>query len=299
MTAPQPSANKLPSAVLSYGHNASLKLKGFWIFLLILQSNAAFWMAKPSPTTHRCFSSSLTLYSVSNSATDGRVSGVTLKIALDAMGGVADMSANNTSERFTSEKSLDAVHRLRCVSDAVLVGRATVESDNPSLTVRRVPCDNQPLRVVLDPKLSLTQKPAVFGYTLFQDGLPTVIFHTVNDADDSLLDLNETVTSVSLPSLKLSAVLDRLTRRFGVNHVMVEGGPVTARAFLQEKLVDRALLVKAPLCFRKPLPSGLDNSVMETAGLLKLGSYPSGDDEVECWSRPSLPWPTQDLSDWP
>ena len=76
---------------------------------------------------------------------------VTLKLAMDRQGAVDDLS--NSSYRFTSPESLDAVHRLRRASDAVLVGVNTVIRDDPSLTVRRVPlmpgCA-QPLRVVLD-----------------------------------------------------------------------------------------------------------------------------------------------------
>ena len=76
---------------------------------------------------------------------------VTLKLAMDRQGAVDDLS--NSSYRFTSPESLDAVHRLRRASDAVLVGVNTVIRDDPSLTVRRVPLvpgAAQPLRVVLD-----------------------------------------------------------------------------------------------------------------------------------------------------
>mmetsp|Transcript_8854 Transcript_8854/g.12603 ORF Transcript_8854/g.12603 Transcript_8854/m.12603 type:complete len:365 (-) Transcript_8854:139-1233(-) len=94
--------------------------------------------------------------------------GVTLKIAIDKNGGVADARAiaDGVSVRFTCPSSLDMVHRLRRVSDAVLVGSSTVRIDDPSLTVRRVDpetyvngegkvCEIQPVRVVIDPNLRL------------------------------------------------------------------------------------------------------------------------------------------------
>ena len=74
---------------------------------------------------------------------------VTVKIALDANGAVDDLSV--VSKRFTSPESLDAVHRLRRDSCAVLVGVGTVIRDDPSLTVRRVPLlpgQAQPVRQV-------------------------------------------------------------------------------------------------------------------------------------------------------
>ena len=97
------------------------------------------------------------------------IHGVTLKMAFDLQGGVADLS-NEKSERFTSPQSLDMVHRLRCVSDAVLVGRSTVEIDDCTLTVRRVVLPfnrTQPIRIIIDPdqKLQLDQ------YQIAKDGL--------------------------------------------------------------------------------------------------------------------------------
>jgi diaminohydroxyphosphoribosylaminopyrimidine deaminase/5-amino-6-(5-phosphoribosylamino)uracil reductase len=232
------------------------------------------------------------------------VTGVTLKIALDAQGGAADLSTD-VSERFTCEASLDMVHRLRCAADAVLVGRGTVEADDPSLTVRRVHCPNeeQPLRVVLDPSLSLILESSD-QYKLFRDGLPTVVYHCIEDVDDSLLDLDEdVVTIVYVPPaeglIPVADVVEDLQQRCGVRHLMVEGGPATAGRFLREKLIDRCILVKAPLCFRKPLPAGITDDVLQDAGLTCLGKIPLGVDEMECWSRPDEPWPTEELSDWP
>lgn len=231
------------------------------------------------------------------------VTGVTLKIALDANGGAANLAAGQ-SERFTCAESLDMVHRLRCDSDAVLIGRATVQADDPSLTVRRVKCDHQPLRVVLDPSLRLLGEQMADNYVLFADGLPTVVYHCVEDVDDSLLDLNDSITCVCLPrdengDLNVAEVVASLSKRFGVNHLMVEGGPQTARRFLAAKLIDRALVVKAPLCFKEPLPSGIDQELLERSGLQLLGSSPSGDDQIDYWTRPNLLWPTEKLSDWP
>jgi len=48
-------------------------------------------------------------------------------------------------------------HALRAECGAVLVGRATVEMDNPRLTVRALKVQNQPVRVVLDPARRLAQ----------------------------------------------------------------------------------------------------------------------------------------------
>lgn len=197
---------------------------------------------------------------------DNDVVVVTLKFSLDANQGVAELDRQpGDSDRFTSPAALDMVHRLRRECDAVLVGRSTVQSDNPSLTVRRVrpyttqppptsPIldgkeveeeeeevdafdasgrhrprggkEIQPLRVVLDPTLSLpfehmapqhnetTTNMTTTTYRLFTDGHPTVVYHTtqrangvvgcVNDDKDTPLSWlfrnNSAVEFVQLPS---------------------------------------------------------------------------------------------------
>ena len=85
----------------------------------------------------------------------------------------------------------------------------------------------------------------------------------------------------------------------GVRHLMVEGGPATAKSFLDDGLVDRAIFVYAPIEFKEPAPSGLFKSSFEDAGLELLGEGALGSDRVEYWSRPCLNWPTSELSEWP
>ena len=46
------------------------------------------------------------------------------------------------------------VHKWRAEEDAILVGRNTVENDNPELTVREYK-GNNPIRIVIDPDLKL------------------------------------------------------------------------------------------------------------------------------------------------
>ena len=108
---------------------------------------------------------------LSASLPPGSLPVVTLKIAVDENGAVDDLGMK--SKRFTSPASLDAVHRLRRDSDAVLVGVGTVIRDDPSLTVRRVEMPTgraQPVRVVLDPSLRMPGSS-----TLLRDGHRTMV----------------------------------------------------------------------------------------------------------------------------
>ena len=87
---------------------------------------------------------------------------------------------------------------------------------------------------------------------------------------------------------------------------MVEGGPTTANSFLREGMVDRAIIVRAPISFHEPLlwepwSSSFASSPLEAAGLVLLGTEMSGADTIEYWSRPDKDWPSNpdSLSSWP
>eukprot|EP00961_Rhodomonas_salina_P166793 2247963-Rhodomonas_salina.3 len=128
---------------------------------------------------------------------------VTLKIAVDSKGAVDDLGL--TAKRFTCSESLDAVHRLRRDSDAVLVGVGTVARDDPSLTVRRVtPKDGdvQPSRVVIDPYLRIPPNSV-----LLRDGIHTVI--ACSEASSLPRDLFDALSVPTAAKVELFRLPDR------------------------------------------------------------------------------------------
>ena len=271
-------------------------------------------------------SESVTLFSSSPSENsdpiEEDVTGVTLKIAFDSQGGVADLSSEK-SERFTCGESLDMVHRLRRVSDAVLVGRSTVEIDDCTLTVRRVALQQnqrQPVRVIIDPKLDLK----LDQFRIFRDGLATIIVHTIGATNSEEEDDDEKETcdatyvksiqkdypNVTLLGLKpvndqgkerisTKHICEVLAKEFDIHHIMVEGGANTALQFLKDATVDRAIMVYAPILFKDPLLSNISSMILGEAGLEQIGIYELGVDSVKCFSRGEAQWPSKDISSWP
>ena len=75
---------------------------------------------------------------------------------------------------------------------------------------------------------------------------------------------------------------------------MVEGGPATAIQFLLQKVVDRAIMVRAPVTFIEPVASGMDNEMLIEAGLVLISTEQCGDDMIEYWSRDGESWPIVD-----
>ncbi len=94
-----------------------------------------------------------------------------------------------------------------------------------------------------------------------------------------------------------SAIVEDLATR-GFGHIMVEGGPATARAFLEAGVVDRAILVRASVKFETPMPAMMDESTLKRAGLHVIGTTVMGDDRIEYWTRHNLAWPSENLQMW-
>jgi len=76
----------------------------------------------------------------------------------------------------------------------------------------------------------------------------------------------------------------------GVSHMMVEGGPSLAHAFLSEGLVDRVILVQAPVRFHQPVPSGLSPQFLAERDFSVFATFLSGGDKVSYWLASGVPW---------
>ena len=182
---------------------------------------------------------------------------VTVKLAIDANGSVDDRSEE--AQRFTSEACLDEVHRLRMDCDAILVGAETIERDNPSLTVRRLETERQPLRVILDPKERTNQEATVYtdGYDTIQVG-----------ADYNGL----------LPLLNRLGDMEK-------QRLLIEGGPKTIHSFLSEELVDEFYLVQSNVVHHEPVPSNIDAHRLTQSGLTLDHTETWGEETVQVWIR--------------
>lgn len=143
---------------------------------------------------------------------------VTWKYAATLDGRVA--AADRTSRWITGPVARADVHRLRAEVDAILVGSGTVLADDPQLSVRdgdRV-LDRQPLRVVLDRRHRIPDDARILDAT----------------AETLVLD-------TAAPQFALKALHDR-----GVRHVLLEGGPTLAGAFVEARCVDEVVAYLAP-----------------------------------------------------
>ena len=155
------------------------------------------------------------------------------------------------SHYVTGNAGLDHLHRLRALSDVVVVGAGTVVADDPRLTVRRVEGRN-PARAVID-----TGGRVPSDRQMFRDGAaPTLVLTTDNPpAGGTLPDGVETVAVAGDDgSLPPGAILDALSAR-GLCRILVEGGGITISRFLQAGVLDRLHVCVAPLIIGSGRPA--------------------------------------------
>ena len=151
-------------------------------------------------------------------------------------------------------ESLTHLHRLRSLCDAVIVGRGTVEADDPRLTVRHV-SGPQPVRVVLDPQGRLGA-----GYRVFDSGLTdTASWWVTGDRVERPESLPGSVRHARLSlgadgQLAPGDVLAGLASA-GLRRILVEGGGRTVSAFLAAGRLDRLELALAPMVIGSGRPS--------------------------------------------
>jgi diaminohydroxyphosphoribosylaminopyrimidine deaminase/5-amino-6-(5-phosphoribosylamino)uracil reductase len=133
---------------------------------------------------------------------------VVLKVAATLDGVVA--MTDGSSQWITGEEARRDAHVLRASSQAILVGAATVRSDNPALTARLDDIIVEPLRVVL----------------------------------------GEAPTGAKVrPCLERSGDLGLILDELGQHDILqllVEGGPTTSSEFLEQGLVNHVVWYVAP-----------------------------------------------------
>lgn len=179
---------------------------------------------------------------------------VTLSVAMSLDGCIDDVSADRLL--LSGPEDFARVDALRAASDAVLIGRGTLESDNPRLLVRAAELRGErlargepehPLRVVLTSRPSLDR-----DLRLWHTGGERVVYTTESAAPALRRHLGSLAQVVAVGrDIELPAVLADLAGR-GVDRLMVEGGSAVHTAFLAAGLADEAHVAVAPLLVGQP-----------------------------------------------
>jgi diaminohydroxyphosphoribosylaminopyrimidine deaminase/5-amino-6-(5-phosphoribosylamino)uracil reductase len=141
------------------------------------------------------------------------------------------------------------VHKWRSEESSILVGRKTVQNDNPSLTVRDFSGQN-PVRIIIDSQAKLSE-----NLNVFSDDAKTIIFNRRK------YELAGNVEWVKIQELSTELILNELYNR-NILSVFVEGGSRTLQYFIFDNVWDEARVIvgdvffgdgtRAPLLNRTP-----------------------------------------------
>jgi diaminohydroxyphosphoribosylaminopyrimidine deaminase/5-amino-6-(5-phosphoribosylamino)uracil reductase len=161
---------------------------------------------------------------------------VTLKLALGADGA---MGPEGFTTQVTPPEIQILAHALRRASEAIIVGRHTIEVDNPQLT-DRWPAPSAPhrtfTRMVLDSEGHLPPSARVWQPVAGQP-----VYRVVTGELAALRGVEDLHLPPGKGGCSLRHLLHECAAR-GMGRVLVEGGGTLARAFLEQGLADEAHL---------------------------------------------------------
>jgi riboflavin-specific deaminase-like protein len=125
--------------------------------------------------------------------------------------------------------ALHHLHRIRALTDAVIVGAGTVDADDPKLTVRHC-AGADPARVVIDPNGRIPRDAKVWADT----GARRIVIGGASHLPDGVERLH---VDGAGDGLSVNSILSRLAS-LGLRRVLVEGGADTLGRFLAAGAID-------------------------------------------------------------
>lgn len=211
---------------------------------------------------------------------------VTVKYAQTLDGRIA--TATGESQWISSTASLKFAHQLRAEHDAILVGRKTVDKDNPELTVRLVKGRN-PLRVIVDSELKISPTAKVLQNI---SKSPTLIA-TIKKPDDARFK-RIAATGAEILSVKadkdgrvdLRTLFKFLAER-KISSVLVEGGAQIITSVLKNNLANRIVTIIAPKIIGKGIEAVGDLNItnLDLAKILSIQKVTRNGNDIIIDSR--------------
>ena len=167
------------------------------------------------------------------------------KIILSAAISLDGKIATKTGDsKLSSKKDKIRLHKLRSKVDSILVGRNTVQRDDPLLTVRYAKGKN-PIRIILDSQGTISSNSKIVKTC---KKIPTIIVVAKKIPKKNLSRLqNLPLEIVILGNKKINIKkLLRYLSKQKINSVLLEGGGTINWEFLNENLVDEMIITLTP-----------------------------------------------------
>jgi len=150
-------------------------------------------------------------------------------------------AADGSSKWITGEESREFVQRIRGTVGAIVTGTGTVLADDPHLTVRSLPTEQQPLRVVVG------NRNIPDSANVLKTGA-----HTWQTSDD------------------VTEVISQLWREHSIHRVLVEAGSGLSTSLWRSGLVDEVYWFQAPAIAGEGLKALADIGVQTMGDVLRF-----------------------------
>jgi len=154
------------------------------------------------------------------------------------------ISSRTGDSKLSSKKDLIRLHRLRSGVNAIIVGRNTVQRDDPLLTVRYVKGKN-PTRIILDSNGTISKNSRILQTC---DKVPTIIAISKSISKKNLDKLEKFPIEIIFSgkkSVNLNLLLKKLLKK-GIKKILVEGGGTVNWEFIKKEIFDEVIITVSP-----------------------------------------------------
>ena len=174
------------------------------------------------------------------------------------------------------------VHKLRSKSDSILVGKNTVEQDDPLLTVRYTKGKN-PIRIILD-SYGIIKNNSRIIKTSKRVRTIIVVSEIISKTNlNRLQKLPLDVIICGKNQVNLTKLLPILSKK-GINTILLEGGGTLNRSFLKKNLIDEMIIALTPYILGSKntidLFEGMSFPELKTKLPLKLKNFKKSGNEI-------------------
>ena len=182
------------------------------------------------------------------------------------------LATRTGDSELSTKKDKIRVYKLRSKVDAILVGKNTVEIDDPLLTVRGIKGKN-PIRIILDSKAAIRSSSQILRTS---SKIPTIIVVTKMVKKKNLDKLKKFPVTIQIcgnHKINIKKLL-KILKEKKIKNLLVEGGGITNWAFVKENLIDEAIITITPYILggnsSPTLVDGKGFSVIKKSTTLKL-----------------------------
>ncbi|MEO8238232.1 MAG: RibD family protein [Flavobacterium sp.] len=148
-------------------------------------------------------------------------------------------TVSKKSKWIGNQENLIHAHRIRALVDVILIGGNTFRIDKPKLNVRLVKGNNPIKAIVANSPLELEDLTLGKTYLFSSKKLS---YHNLH-ADIEIVNIDDASGCIPVKSLL------EILKQKGVHSILVEGGPLTIRRFIEDKMLSRIEFHIAPMLF--------------------------------------------------